>query len=184
MREIETLSDNWRPLQRVTLEQRRADGSWQTLKREVYRTSPGAAVLLRDPARDTVVLVRQFRLPPFVNGDPAFLVEACAGLVEPGDDPAETVRKEAEQETGLRVRDVRHVFTLYPSPGAFAEKLHLFVASYDPQDRSGQGGGLPEEGEQIEVLEMPMSRAWAMVQAGEIVDAKTVLLLQHLRLGG
>ncbi len=141
-------------------------------------------MLLLDPSRETVVLTRQFRLPTYVNGDAPMLVEVCARLVEPGDDPAETARKEAEQETGYQVRDLRKVFALYMSPGASAETLHLYVATYDPGERSGRGGGLREEGEEIEVLELPLARAWAMVEEGAIVDAKTVLLLQHVRLHG
>jgi nudix-type nucleoside diphosphatase (YffH/AdpP family) len=117
-----------------------------------------------------------------VNGDEPRLIEACAGNIEPGDDAAETARKEAEQEMGCRLRDLREVFTLYMSPGVTAEKLHHFTAEYDPGGRSGEGGGLREEGEDIEVLELPLAEAWAMVGRGEIVDAKTVLLLQHLLL--
>ena len=109
------------------------------------------------------------------------LVEACAGMVDAGDDPAETVHKEAEQEMGYRLRDIRKLFTLYMSPGASAEKLHLFVADYGPGDRIGQGG-MASEGKRIDVLELSLARAWRMVTAGEIIDAKTVLLLQHARL--
>ena len=181
---VETLSDDWYRLDKVTFAYTRQDGSRQTLTREVYHNGPGAAVLLLDSARATVVLTRQFRVPAHVNGDAPMLIEACAGRVEPGDDPAETARKEAEQETGYQVRDLRKVFELYMSPGATAEKLHLYLATYDAGERGGKGGGLREEGEEIEVLELPLARAWAMVEAGEIVDAKTVLLLQHVRLGG
>lgn len=182
VRAVETLSDDWYTLQKVTFEQARKDGSRQTLSREVYHNGPGAAVLPLDPGRGTVLLVRQFRIPAHVNGDPPMLVEACAGMVEEGDSPAETVRKELEQEMGYRVRDLTPVFTLYMSPGASAEKLHFFTAQYGPSDHVGRGGGVRGEGEEIQVLELPLSRAWEMVGAGEIVDAKTVLLLQHLRL--
>lgn len=178
----ETLSDAWYPLRRYTYEYRRRDGTRQTLRREVYFNGPGAAVLLLDPRRGTVLLTRQFRLPARVNGDPPRLVEACAGMVEEGDTPAETARKETEQETGLRLRDLREVAVLYMSPGASAEKLHLFVAAYDPEDRAGPGGGLREEGEEIERLEVPLDEAWRMVLDGRIVDAKTVILLQHAML--
>jgi nudix-type nucleoside diphosphatase (YffH/AdpP family) len=176
------LSDNWYKLEEVTFEQTRRDGSHQTLKREVYHNGPGAAVLPVDRARGTVLLVRQFRMPAFVNGDTAMLIELCAGMVEEGHDPADTVRKEAEQEMGVRLRGIRKVFGLYPSPGTSAEKLHLFVADYGPGDVVGRGGGVRGEGEEIETLELPIARAWEMVMAGEIVDAKAVLLLQHLRL--
>jgi len=154
-------------------------GTWQRLRREVYFNGPGVAVLPFDPRRSTVLLTRQFRLPAYVNGDEPRLIEACAGNIEPGNDPAETVRKEAEQETGYRLRDLRKVMEVYTSPGASAEKLHLYVSSYDPADRAGEGGGVREEGEEIELLELPLARAWRMVEDGEIADAKTVLLLQH-----
>ena len=182
--QVETLSDNHYRLDNVVFGYTRRDGTRQTLKREVYHNGPGAAVLLLDPAGEKVVLTRQFRVPAYVNGDVPQLVEACAGVVDQGDDPAETARKEAEQETGYPIRDLRKVFELYMSPGASAEKLHFFVATYDPSGPKGEGGGQHGEGEDIEVLEVPLARAWAMVEAGEIVDAKTVLLLQHVRLGG
>jgi nudix-type nucleoside diphosphatase (YffH/AdpP family) len=179
----ETLAEDWNALRKYRLAYRRRDGTRQTLSREVYFNGPGAAVLPFDPRRGTVLLTRQFRLAAQLNGeaDP-WLVEACAGNVEPGDDPAETARKEAEQETGHRLRELRRAFALYTSPGACAEVLHLFTATYGPAERSGAGGGLREEGEEIEVLELPLEEAWAMVGRGEIADAKTVLLLQHLML--
>lgn len=182
IRAVETLSENHFPLRKYTLALRRRDGARQELQREVYGIGHGAVVLPFDPRRSTVLLTRQFRLPAQVNGDPPRLVEACAGNVEAGDDPAETARKEAEQEMGCGLRDLREVFVLYTSPGVTAEKLHFFTAEYDPGGRSGGGGGLREEGEDIEVLELPLAEAWAMVGRGAIVDAKTVLLLQHLLL--
>jgi nudix-type nucleoside diphosphatase (YffH/AdpP family) len=178
----ETLSENWHRLSKLRFAFRRRDGSTQTLEREVYRNGRGAAVLPFDPRRGTVLLTRQFRIAAHVNGDPAWLVEACAGVVEGGRSPEETARTEAEQETGHRLRAVREVFVLYTSPGACAEKLHLYLAEYGPEDRQGRGGGLREEGEEIEVIETPLDEAWAMVRRGDIVDAKTVLLLQHLLL--
>lgn len=184
VRSRETLSENWYKLEKVTFDQVGSDGSRQMLAREVYHNGPGAAVLPIDRARGTVLLVRQLRIPAYLNGDGPMLVEACAGMVEPGDSPAETVRKEAEQEMGYRLRGVREVFELYMSPGASAEKLHLFVAEYGPGDRVGTGGGVPGEGERIELLELPLAHAWEMVVAGGINDAKTVLLLQHARLNG
>lgn len=180
----ETLSESWFKLERVTYEITRAGGERQTLRREVYHNGPGAAVLPVDRARGTVLLVRQLRIPACVNGDDPLLVELCAGMIEAGDDPADTVRKEAEQELGYRLHGIRKAFELYMSPGASAEKLHLFLAEYGEDGHVNRGGGLREEGEEIEVLELPLSRAWEMVGAGQIVDAKTVLLLLHLRLSG
>jgi nudix-type nucleoside diphosphatase (YffH/AdpP family) len=184
IRKRETLSDNWYRLEKVTLDYERQDGSRQTLEREVYHNGPGAAVVPVDPARATVLLVRQPRISALINGDPAWLIEACAGMVDPDDDPATTIHKEIEQETGYRLHALRKVFELYMSPGASAEKLHLFLAEYHESDRVGPGGGLRGEGEEIEAFEVPLSQAWEMVEAREIIDAKTVLLLQHLRLSG
>lgn len=181
---VETLSDHWRPLRQYRLRQRRRDGKEQSLVREVYCMGPAAAVVPHDPRRGTVLLIRQFRLPALLNGDGPKLVEACAGLVEGGDDAATTIRKEAEQELGTGLGDLREVMVVYSSPGVVAEKVHLFTATYDPSRRNGPGGGLAEEGEEIEVLELPLAEAWAMVERREIMDAKTVLLLQHLRLRG
>ncbi|MBB5693015.1 NUDIX domain-containing protein [Muricoccus pecuniae] len=171
-------------LERIFFEQPGKGGERQELRREVYYNGPGAAVLPLDPSRRTVLLVRQLRIPALVNGDGPKLIETCAGIVEEGDSPAETVRKEAEQEMGYRLHDIRQVFALYTSPGASAEKLYFFTARYGAEDRVGGGGGLEGEGESIEVLELPLDEAWRMVEAGEIIDAKTVLLLQHLRLAG
>jgi nudix-type nucleoside diphosphatase (YffH/AdpP family) len=184
IREVKVLSENWNPLRRYDLDYRRQDGTVQSLRREVYVQRHGAAVLATDPRRGTVLLIRQFRIPAFVNGDPDMLVETVAGVVEEGEDPALTVAREAEQETGYRLHEVRHVMTLYMSPGASSEKLHLFLARYDQADRPAKGGGVRAEGEEIEVLETPIEQAWRMVQSGEIQDAKTVLLLQHARLAG
>jgi nudix-type nucleoside diphosphatase (YffH/AdpP family) len=178
----ETLSENWHRLSKLRFTFRRRDGSTQTLEREVYRNGRGAAVLPFDPRRGTVLLTRQFRIAAHLNGDPAWLVEACAGVVEDDRSPEDTVRREAEQETGYRLRALREAFVLYASPGACAEKLHLFLAEYGPGDREGGGGGLREEGEEIEVIETPLEEAWAMVRRGDIMDAKTVLLLQLLLL--
>ncbi len=180
----ETLSESWFKLEKVTFDQRRKGGSLQTLEREVYHNGPGAAVLPIDHARGTVLLVRQLRIPVHVNGDEPLVIELCAGIVDAGDAPIDTVRKEAEQEMGYRLREVRKVFELYMSPGSSAEKVHLFVAKYEPGDHIGAGGGLPAEGEQIQVIELPLASAWEMVVAGQIVDAKTVLMLQHTRLDG
>jgi nudix-type nucleoside diphosphatase (YffH/AdpP family) len=182
IRAVETLSESHYPLRKYSFAYRRRDGARQELQREVYAIGGSAVVLPFDPRRSTVLLTRQFRLPAQVNGDEPRLVEACAGNIEEGDDPAGTARKEAEEEMGCGLRELREVFALYMSPGVTAEKLHFFIAEYEPGGRSGEGGGLREEGEDIEVLELPLAEAWAMVGRGEIVDAKTVLLLQHLML--
>jgi nudix-type nucleoside diphosphatase (YffH/AdpP family) len=182
IRQRQTLADNWFKLEKITFDLSRADGSRQTLAREVYHNGPGAAVLPIDRARGTVLLVRQLRISASVNGDDPLLVELCAGMIDAGDAPGETVRKEAQQELGYRLRGITKVFDLYMSPGASAERLHLFVAEYGLGDHVGRGGGVRGEGEDITVLELPLGQAWEMVATGQIVDAKTVLLLQHVRL--
>ena len=179
---VETLSANWYTLQKVTFGRTRKDGSRQTLAREIYHIGLGAAVLPLDRERGTVLLVRQFRLPAHINGDPALLVEACAGMVESGDDPAEAICKELEQEVGYRVRALKKVFEIYMNPGVATEVVHLFTAEYSRADHIGKGGGIRGEGEEIEVLELPLLQAWNMVATGQIVDAKTIVLLQHARL--
>ena len=180
--EVQVLSDNWYVLRKVTCSLRRRDGQWQTMTREAYDRGNGAALLLFDPRRSTVVLTRQFRLPAFLNGcTDGLLIETCAGLLD-GDDPETCVRREAEEETGYRVRQPRKVFEAYMSPGSVTEKLHLFVAEYGPGDRIRSGGGLEREGEDIEVIEMPLADALAGIANGTIQDGKTIMLLQHVAL--
>ena len=149
--------------------------------REVVSRPDAATVLLYDPARDSVILTRQFRLPALVNGGRTGLIETCAGLIE--EDPATCAAREAEEETGYRAKKLVRLFELYSSPGGLSERLTFFVADYDPADRVGGGGGLAHEGENIEVLELPFDEAYAMIARGEIVDMKTVVLLQWLKIG-
>lgn len=179
---VETLSRNWGVLQRYTFDINHMDGTRQRHEREVYDRGDAAVVLLHDPARDTVVLTRQFRLPAHLADGEGFLIEACAGLLD-GEDPETCARREAEEETGYRVGALRHVFSAYMSPGSVTEKLHFFIGSYDAAARVAAGGGVDHEGEDIETLEMPFSTALAMIGTGEIVDAKTIMLLQVLALG-
>lgn len=181
VRTVEVLADDWSVLKKTTFDFRRRDGRWQRQSRETYDRGHGAVVLPYHPGRRTVVLVRQFRFPAFVGGHPGFLIEAPAGLLDDAR-PEERARLETEEETGFRLREVRRVFEVFMSPGSVTEKLHFFVAEYDPESRAGAGGGLAEEGEDIEVLELPFDDALAMVASGEIADAKTILLLQHARL--
>lgn len=178
--ETRTLSDGFWRLDRVAVRRRGADGGEQEQQREVYRSGAGVAVLPFDPVRRTVLLVRQLRVPALVNGDPPFLVEACAGLVEGNDDPAATAAREAAEELGVRLRGLRELFDLYTSPGTCTERMKLFAAEYGEADRVGAGGGLPDEGEEVAVLELPLAEASAMARDGRIVDAKTVLLLLAL----
>lgn len=177
----ELLCHNWGRLSRVSLDYRRRDGEWTAQKREVYDRGDGAVILPYDPERGTVLLVRQFRLPAYLNGGRQALIEACAGLLDE-DAPADCIRRETEEELGYRLDDVAHLFTLYMSPGSVTEQLAFFAARYRPADRLNDGGGAAGEGEDIEVIEMTLDAALAAVGRGEIVDGKTVILLQHARL--
>lgn len=177
---VETLSDDWYVLKKTTFDYRRRDGSWQTLSRETYDRGNGAAILLYDPVRGRVLLTRQFRFPAYVNGHPEPLIEACAGLLDDRD--AETaIRQEAEEETGCRVASPRRVFEAFMSPGSVTERLVFFVAEYSPADLAA-GGGVAAEGEDIEILQPTLAEALAMVGRGEIMDGKTILLLQYAQL--
>ncbi|QNM96496.1 NUDIX domain-containing protein [Chitinimonas koreensis] len=181
MRRETLLSDNWYVLRKYEYDYLRGNGEWQAQVREAYDRGNGAVILLYNLAHRSVVLVRQFRLPVWLNGHDDLLIEAPAGLLDDAD-PAERIRAEVAEETGLRVDTVRKVFECYMSPGSVTEKLHFFVAEYDPADRAGDGGGLAEEGEDIEVLELSFDEALAMLARGEIVDAKTIMLLQYAQL--
>ncbi|MEM5369574.1 NUDIX domain-containing protein [Paraburkholderia azotifigens] len=179
--DVQVLSDDWYVLKKTTFDYRRADGSWQRQSRETYDRGNGATLLLYDPRRRTVVLTRQFRLPAFVNGHEGMLIEAPAGLLEAAS-PEARIRAEVEEETGYRVESVRKVFEAFMSPGSVTEKLYFFVAEYDAAARVSRGGGVADEGEDIEVLELPINDALAMIARGEIMDGKTIMLLQYAAL--
>ena len=172
-----TLSDQWTRLSSYDIDYTDSEGETHRLKREIYHRTPAACILLYDPKRETVVLVRQFRLPAHLSGFPGWMIEVPAGLLD-GDHPEEAIRREAIEETGFRVRDVRFLFKVFTSPGAVTEIIHFFVALVDTTDRVAAGGGLADEHEDIEVLEVRLSDAVAMIETGEIYDAKTVMLLQ------
>jgi nudix-type nucleoside diphosphatase (YffH/AdpP family) len=182
VKNVRLLSDNYATLKTTTFEWRRNNGQWQTQHRESYDRGNGATLLPYNPAKRTVILVKQFRYPAYVNGYDDLLIEAAAGLLDNAS-PEERIRAEAEEETGYRLRDVRKVFEAFMSPGSVTEKLHFFVAEYDPSMRVSAGGGLAEEGEDIEVLELSIDEALTMIADGSIVDAKTIMLLQYAALG-
>lgn len=175
------LSDDWYVLKKTTFEFLRRDGTWQRQTRETYDRGNGATLLLFNRARKTVILTRQFRLPAFVNGHDGMMLEAAGGLLDKAL-PEERIRAEVEEETGYRVQDVQKVFEAYMSPGSVTEKLHFFIAEYDAAARVGGGGGIEAEGEDIEVIELALEEALAAMRGGEIVDAKTIMLLQFLAL--
>lgn len=178
------LSDDWYLLKKTRFAYRRRDGRWQEMVRETYDRGNGAVLLPFNIARDTVILIRQFRYPAYVNGnEEGYLIEACAGLLD-GQDPLACIRREAEEETGYRVHSPRKVFEAYMSPGSVTERLHFFVAEYDDADRVGAGGGDAAEGEDIEVLELSLPTALQMIRTGAIQDGKTIMLLQHAAMKG
>ena len=177
----EMLADDWAALRKTTVAYRGSDGAWREFPRGAYDRGDGAAVLLYDPDRRTVILTRQFRYPAFVGGHDDLMIEAPAGLLD-GAAPAEAALGELEEETGHRVGAPRRVFDAFMSPGSVTERLHLFVAPYAPSDRVGRGGGLASELEDVGVLELPFAQAMAMVADGRIRDAKTIMPPQHVAL--
>ena len=181
VKKTELRADHFNRVVNTTLDWQRADGRWQELQRETADHGDGAAILLYDPRRRTVVLLRQFRYACFVNGHDDLLVEVPAGLLDDAS-PEDCIRAEAEQEVGFRVRQPRRVFDAFMSPGSLTERVHGFVAEYDAADRVADGGGLEHEGEDIEVLELPIDEALAMMADGRVRDAKTIMLLQHAAL--
>ncbi|MFF0392599.1 NUDIX domain-containing protein [Kitasatospora sp. NPDC004615] len=184
VRQVELTSQGWHVLRRTTFDHRRRDGRWTTEQRETYDRGNGAVVLPYDTERGRVLLTRQFRFPAYVNGHPdGMLIEAAAGLLD-DDDPATAIRRESAEELGVELGPLTHVLDAFMSPGSVTERLHFYAAPYRPADRTGPGGGLAEDGEDIEVLELPFAEALAMTRDGRIADGKTVLLLQWAALHG
>ena len=178
---VDVLSDDWYLLKKTTFSFLRSDGRWQRQSRETYDRGNGATILLYEPERRTVILIRQFRYPAFVNGHDDLLIEAPAGLLDAAD-PETRIRAEAEEETGIRVREVRPIFDAFMSPGSVTERLHFFVGEYRGSDQVSLGGGNEAEGEDIAVLEVDIDEAIAMISTGEIRDGKTIMLLQYAAL--
>ena len=177
-----TLSDTWGLLQRHEFELKRRDGKWQRQTRETYDRGDGAAVLLCDLADKSVILIRQIRYPAFYRHENPYVIEVCAGKLD-GDSPEACARKEAIEETGYRIGRIEQVFDSFMSPGSVTEHLHLFVGIVDGKAEAG-GGGLEDEGEDIEVIRLSIAAALKMVESGEIGDAKTIMLLQYAALKG
>ena len=179
---VETLSDDWYLLKKTTFDYLRNDGTWQTQTRETYDRGNGATILLYNLDAQTIILTRQFRFPAYVNGlEEGFLIEAAAGLLEESS-PEQRIKTEAEEETGYKVDNVQKVFEAYMSPGSVTEKLYFFIGEYSPQQKVSLGGGVESEGEDIEVLEIKFSDALRMTTNGEIIDGKTIMLIQHAAL--
>jgi nudix-type nucleoside diphosphatase (YffH/AdpP family) len=176
------LSDNWYVLKKVKYEYTKKDGTKLTQTREAYDRGNGATILLYNLQQKTIILTRQFRLPTFINGNAnGMLIEACAGLLDK-DNPDDCIKRETEEETGYKITDVKKIFEAYMSPGSVTEILYFFIAEYSKDMKVHEGGGVEHEEENIEVIEMNIDDALRMINTGEIKDAKTIMLLQYIRL--
>lgn len=179
---IEILSDNWYTLNKVTFEYLKKNGTLETQSREAYDRGNGATILLYNKESKTVILTKQFRLPTYINGnEDGMMIEACAGLLDK-DNPEDCIKRETEEELGYEISDIKKVFEVYMSPGSVTEILYFFIAEYSKSMKINDGGGLEEEQEEIDVLELDINKALEMIDSGEIKDAKTIMLLQHVRI--
>ncbi|MEM1124389.1 MAG: GDP-mannose pyrophosphatase NudK [Bacteroidota bacterium] len=178
------LSDNWYTLRKVIFDYQKKSGQWERQEREAYDRGNGATILLYNKDQQTVILTRQFRMPTYLNGnEDGLLIEACAGLLET-ENPEESIRRETEEETGYKIHQVEKIMEVYMSPGSVTEILYFFVAAYTKEMQVNEGGGVAEEQEEIEVLELDFQRALDMIKTGEIKDAKTIMLLQYAQIHG
>ncbi|WP_104384321.1 GDP-mannose pyrophosphatase NudK [Sphingobacterium sp. HMA12] len=178
----EILSNNWYTLKKITYQYSKSDGTVQQQSREAYDRGNGAVILLYNKESKTVILTRQFRIPTYINGNESgMLIEACAGLLDQ-DSPQDCIRRETEEETGYQIKEAKKIFEAYMSPGSVTEILHFFIAEYTNSMKIGDGGGLEEEEENIEILELNIQDALAMIESGDIKDGKTIMLLQYVRL--
>jgi GDP-mannose pyrophosphatase NudK len=178
----EVICKSWHTLRKITFEHLQKDGTWQIQSREAYDRGNGAVILLYNKERKTIILTEQFRMPTYINGnDTGMLIEACAGLLD-NDNPEDAIKRETEEETGYKITDVRKIYEAYMSPGSVTEILYFFIAEYSKDMKVNEGGGVAHEQENIEVLEMDFQQAMDMIETGEIKDAKTIMLLQYLRL--
>ncbi|NER15480.1 GDP-mannose pyrophosphatase NudK [Leptobacterium flavescens] len=182
IKKIDILSDNWYTLKKVNFDYQLPDGSWQNQNREAYDRGNGAVILLYNKEHKTVILTRQFRMPTYINGnEDGMMIELPAGLLD-NDHPADAIKRETEEETGYRVSRIEKVFESYMSPGSVTEILHFFIAEYEAEMKVGQGGGHPDEHEDIEVIEMDFTESLEMIRKGTIKDAKTIMLLQYAQI--
>ncbi len=178
----ELLSDNWYSLHKVTFQYQREDAEWETQIREAYDRGNGAVILLYNKKKGTVILTRQFRMPTYLNGnEDGMMIEACAGILEKGN-AEQTIIMEVEEETGYKITEVQKVFESYMSPGSVTEVLYFFIGQYEDTMKVSEGGGAEDETENIEVLEMTFQKALEMIATGEIMDAKTIMLLQYAQI--
>ena len=183
IKNTDILSDKWSLLRQVTFEYLKTNGDWQTQKREIYERGNAVAILLYNKSKRTVILTRQFRLASFLNGNKGgMLIEVCAGMLDEDEKPEDAVKRETTEETGFRIDAVTKVLESYMSPGSLTEILYFFIAEYSDDMKVHEGGGVDHEQENIEVLEMKFDDAFNMIETGEIKDAKTIMLLQYIKL--
>jgi nudix-type nucleoside diphosphatase (YffH/AdpP family) len=176
------LSDNWYTLNKYSFDYQKPNGDWERQEREAYDRGNGSTILLYNTEKSSVILTRQFRLPTFINANTdGMLIEACAGLLDQ-DNAEDCIKKETAEETGYKIARVQKIFEAYMSPGSVTEILYFFVAEYSAAMKVSAGGGLEYEQEHIEVLELDFSDAYAMIDSGEIMDGKTIMLLQYAKL--
>lgn len=177
------LSKAWAKLYRIDYDFQFKTGEWKSVSRECYDRGHGAAILLYNSQKGTVILTKQFRMPIYEsNSTEAMSIEVCAGAIDNNDKPLETILRETEEEVGYKLNDAKQVLSAYTSPGALTEKLYLFVAEYNDTMKLNEGGGLDTENEEIEVLEMQFSKALELINNAEIRDAKTIMLLQYAQI--
>jgi GDP-mannose pyrophosphatase NudK len=177
----EILSKNWYTLKKVTFDYQHTNGTWIQQSREAYDRGNGATILLYNLSKKTVILTQQFRLPTYINGNPTgMLIETCAGLLDL-DNPEDCIRRETEEETGFKIREVKKIYEAYMSPGSVTEILYFFIAEYSKEMQLSEGGGVDVH-EDINVIELPFKKAIGMIGNGEIKDGKTIMLLQYLQI--
>jgi len=180
--EEKILSDDWYVLKKIIFEYRNKNGEWKIQSREAHDRGNGAVILLYNKITQTVILTEQFRMPTYINGnETGMLIEACAGLLD-RDNPEECIRRETEEETGYRIGEVKKIFEAYMSPASVTEVLHFFIAEYTKEMKINEGGGVEDEQENIDVLEIDFNKALAMINTGEIKDGKTIMLLQYAQI--
>ena len=176
------LSDDWYVLNKINFDYQLQNGHWVNQSRESYDRGNGATILLYNREKKTIILIEQFRMPTYVNGnETGMIIETCGGLLD-GDDPMTCIIKETEEEVGYKIQNVKKVFESYMSPGAVTEVIHFFIAEYTDEMKVAEGGGLESEHEEIEIPELDFNEALKMIRTGDIKDAKTIMLLQYAQL--
>lgn len=175
----ETLSKEKYLLEKVTFSYTKKDGQEVTKTNEVYHPGNAVTVLLYNKQNRKVILIQQFRLPSYLNGnETGMLIEACAGKTD-NEQPEVAIKREIKEEAGYEMNKVEKIFEAYMTPGAVSEKLFFYTAMYDENMKVSEGGGLEEEQEHLNVLELNFDDALQMIRTGEIQDAKTIMLLQY-----